>query len=109
MPDDTEKPQTQRIGLRINHRDAQTIYVNSFKSQATPEEFLLDVGINRLEPTGNAEQPAEVHFTVGGRLIMNYQTTKRLAAALVGVVQKYEEQFGPIATAQQTSPPPTAD
>ncbi len=84
----------QRVDLKIQQTGVETTYVNSFKHHPTPEEFMLDLGINRLEPTGQPDRPVEVHFNVNTRLVMNYYTAKRLAAAIVGVVNRYEERFG---------------
>jgi hypothetical protein len=83
-----------KVDLKIQQAGVETTYINSFKHHPTPEEFMLDLGINRLEPTGNAEKPVEVHFNVNTRLVMNYHTVKRLAMALGGIVRKYEERFG---------------
>jgi len=86
----------RRVDLRINQSGAETTYVNSFKHHPTPEEFMLDLGVNRLEPTGDKDRPVEVQFTVSTRLVMNYHTVKRLAAAMADVVRRYESRFGPL-------------
>jgi hypothetical protein len=83
-----------RVDLKIHQAGVETRYINSFKHHPTPEEFMLDLGVNRLEPTGDRERPVEVHFNVNTRLVMNYHTAKRLALALGGIVKKYEERFG---------------
>ncbi len=83
-----------RVNLKIDQAGVETTYINSFKHHPTPEEFMLDLGINRLEPTGGGDPPVEVHFNVNTRLVMNYHTAKRLAIAVAGVVKKYEERFG---------------
>jgi len=88
--------EARRVDLRINQSGAETTYVNSFKHHPTPEEFMLDLGVNRLEPTGDADRPVEVQFTVSTRLVMNYHTAKRLTAAMADVVRRYESRFGPI-------------
>jgi len=94
MSEATPQADPQRVDLKIQQTGVDTVYVNSFKHHPTPEEFMLDLGVNRLEPTGNADKPLEVHFNVNSRLVMNYHTAKRLAIAMGSVVKRYEDRFG---------------
>jgi hypothetical protein len=75
----------------VDARSLATTYANFCKVQITPEELILDFGLN----TSTAPNPKEpVKLTT--RLVMNYYTAKRLSVALQRVVQEHERIYGPI-------------
>jgi len=89
-----EQTGQKQVRLRIDEQNMQTSYANMFRTNGTPEEILLDFGLNLTEPTpGQAEQP-QIVFKVSQRVIMNYHFAKRLTLALGQVVRRHEEQFG---------------
>ena len=106
MPEneDTLKEQAQQqqgqkgLRLRIDQRDMETTYANSFRPIASTEELVLDFGVNQAFPVqqkeGEQAPAAEVVFNVSSRIIMNYYTAKRLALSLNQVVSLFEGQFG---------------
>ena len=84
-----------KVRLRVDQRDMNVTYANSFRPVPSTEEFTLDFGINQTFPINDDSQAnAEIVFGVESRIVMNYYTAKRLALSLNEVVGKYEEQFG---------------
>ena len=66
-----------------------TVYANFCRVTGTPEELVLDFGLNtQMVPTG-AETVKLSH-----RIVMNFYTAKRLLGALMNVVQAHETSFG---------------
>jgi hypothetical protein len=66
-----------------------TVYTNFCRVSVTPEELVLDFGLNtQLTPT-----PGEA-IKLTHRVVMNFFTAKRLMNALIGVVQQHENAYG---------------
>jgi hypothetical protein len=66
-----------------------TVYTNFCRVSVTPEELVLDFGLNtQMVPTA-AETVKLSH-----RIVMNFFTAKRLLGALMNVVQQHEGSFG---------------
>jgi hypothetical protein len=80
-------PAASQGGLQVKVTDEvlKGVYANMVQVGHTPEEFILDF-INLFPPTG----------IVSARVIISPQHAKRIAAALLDNVKKYEEQFGAI-------------
>ena len=55
----------------------------------TPEELIVDFGLNK-QVGGNTAETIQLNQ----RIIVNFYTAKRLAAALVMAVQRHEQAFG---------------
>jgi hypothetical protein len=83
-------PQTQ-IRLELDDSQVQALYANFCRVSSTPEEVILDVGMNP-NPTGNLPQKIQI----SQRVILNHYTAKRLAALLATTVQRHEQAFGPL-------------
>ena len=66
-------------------------YANFFRVTGTPEELVLDFGLNTQQVTPSG-QPEAVKVTQ--RLIMSFYTAKRLLNALQWAVSRYEGNFG---------------
>ena len=97
---DTEQKQ---VRMRIQDTNVRASYANAFRHNVTPQEMIIDFGVNIVVPHPNAqgttEDPAaDMTFQVDNRIVMNYQTAKRLAGFLVQAVQAHEKQFGEIKT-----------
>jgi hypothetical protein len=86
--------QGQQIQLRIDESKMNTTYANTIRTSTTQDEVVLDFGMNLPVP-GPDNQPALL-FSVGSRVVMNWQGAKRLAISLGQVVRKFEEQNGEI-------------
>lgn len=84
----------KKLRVRIDETNVKTSFANGFRPAATPEEVILDLGLNTTRMTGQQDVPYEVVFKAENRIIMSYYATKRLAIALGQLVRRYEEQFG---------------
>lgn len=83
----------QRQRVEIDDSKAITSYANFCRVTGTPEELILDVGLNS-QPFGVPTDPVVVRQ----RLVMNYYTAKRLLHALHLSVQRHEQAFGVLET-----------
>src|ERR1700729_1736438 len=75
----------------LNDVNAHAAYSNFARVTATPEEVIVDFGLN---PNPFLAGKQEVHVTQ--RLIMNFYTAKRLCSALMMTLQRHEATFGSI-------------
>ena len=66
-------------------------YVNFCRVTATPEEVILDFGLNS-NPFATGRQDVKA----SQRIVMNFYTAKRLLMALGMTVQRQEQTFGAI-------------
>jgi hypothetical protein len=73
--------------------DSQTLpsYSNFCRVTATPEEVILDFGLNP-QPFATGRQDVKANQ----RLVMNFYTAKRLLTALGMTIQRHEQTFGAI-------------
>ena len=92
-----------RVGLRVDESDLQTSYANGFRTQTTPDEVFLDLGINVVTSgpvVGGGRERArpmpEMVLTINHRIVLNFPTAKRLAMALADVLQRHEAVYGEI-------------
>jgi hypothetical protein len=79
--------------VTLDDTGASTCYANFCRVTGTPEEVILDLGLNP-QPFGVPQNPVKV----SQRLITNYFTAKRLLAALTMTVQRHEQAFGVLET-----------
>lgn len=69
--------------------DVSTVYTNFCRASMTPEELVLDFGLNtQLVPT-----PGET-IKLTHRVVMNFYTAKRLLGLLNTIVQQAEATYG---------------
>lgn len=66
-----------------------TVYTNFCRVSVTPEELVLDFGLNS-QMTPNPQEPIRLTH----RVVMNFYTAKRLMNALLGVVTQHENAYG---------------
>ena len=97
--EDQAKQQTggKQVRLKVDHTGMGTTYANAFKTNATSEEVIVDLGLNMVVPNPqgqDADVAGDILFQVNNRLILNYYTAKRLALSLGQIVHGYEEKFG---------------
>ncbi len=73
--------------------DSQTLpsYSNFCRVTATPEEVILDFGLNP-QPFATGRQDVKANQ----RIVMNFYTAKRLLTALSMTIQRHEGTFGAI-------------
>lgn len=85
-------PAQSRAEVEIVGDNAATCYANFCRVTGTPEELILDFGLN-AEPFGAAPK-----IDVKQRLVVNYYTAKRLLHALGMSIQRHETAFGVLET-----------
>ncbi|MGE5194247.1 MAG: DUF3467 domain-containing protein [Deltaproteobacteria bacterium] len=71
----------------------EPIYTNFVRVTGSPEELILDFGLN-TDATGAAHIPIKI----SERLVMNYYTAKRLWMALGASLKRQESIFGVLET-----------
>jgi len=86
-----EAQQTQEVV--VTDVNANAGYANFCRVSSTPEELILDLGLN---PTPYATGKVEVKVTQ--RIILNHYTAKRLWSALSMALQRHEQAFGVLET-----------
>jgi len=84
----------QEIRVHLDERNLRSNYTNTFHVNATPEEVMIDFGLNLVSRVPGPTGQPEVISQSNERVIMNYYLAKRLAIMLGQVVRQFEEQFG---------------
>lgn len=88
------KPQEQQAArVQVDDSKALCAYANFCRVTGTPEELIIDFGLNS-QPFGVPTEP--VHITQ--RIVTNYYTAKRMLHALHLSVQRHEQAFGVLET-----------
>ena len=90
----TPQPQAQQPQQTEVHVDDSGVlpsYSNFCRVTATPEEVILDFGLN---PQPFAQGRQDVKATQ--RIVMNFYTAKRLLTAMGMTIQRHEGTFGAI-------------
>jgi hypothetical protein len=75
----------------VDDSGAQPTYANFCRVTATPEEVILDFGLNPQPFAANGQIVKANH-----RIVMSAYTTKRLLAAIGMTIQRHEQTFGAI-------------
>ena len=89
-PDAAGGPPPRQI--RLDDSAIETAYANFCCVRATPEEVILDFGVNPRTDAGNAP------VRLDQRIILNPFTAKRLLAALNASLVRHEAVFGRVET-----------
>jgi hypothetical protein len=84
-------PDAQTNEVVVNDSGALSMYSNFCRVTATPEEVILDFGLN-TQPFATDGQTVKANQ----RIVMNFYTTKRLLAAIGMTIQRHEQTFGVI-------------
>ncbi|MGQ0629052.1 MAG: DUF3467 domain-containing protein [Phycisphaerales bacterium] len=98
-----QQGQQRQVQLRIDESKMETTYANTIRTSTTPDEVILDFGVNLPVPT--PDNTPVIGFSVGSRVIMNWRGAKRLAISLGQVIRQFEERNGEIPLGN----PPAAD
>jgi hypothetical protein len=72
-----------------DYSSLSTVYTNFCRVSVTPEELVLDFGLN-TQMTPNPTEPIKLSH----RVVMNFFTAKRLLIALGNVIQQHEGAYG---------------
>jgi DNA-binding beta-propeller fold protein YncE len=86
-----EQPAQQRI--EVDDSKAVSSYANFCRVTGTPEELIIDFGLNP-QPFGMPVNPV----AIAQRIVTNYYTAKRMLHALQLTVQRHEQAFGVLET-----------
>jgi hypothetical protein len=84
-------PGQQTNEVVVDDSGAQPTYANFCRVTATPEEVILDFGLNP-QPFAAGGQVVKANH----RIVMSAYTTKRLLAAIGMTIQRHEQTFGAI-------------
>jgi len=105
-PEAAEQQQAQQPApqpVPVDDEHAVCSYANFCRVTGTPEELIVDFGLNS-QPLG---APPE-KLTIKQRIVVNYFTAKRLLGALSMSVQRHEAAFGVLETDVQRRVQPGA-
>ena len=89
--------------LRVDESKLIAMYANFCRVTGTPEELIIDFGLN-AQPFGIPDEPVPVTQ----RIVTNYYTAKRMLHALQLTVQRHEAAFGVLETDVQRRVLPNA-
>jgi hypothetical protein len=88
-----EQQAAQRQRIEVKDTGAISSYANFCRVTGTPEELIIDFGLNP-QPVGMPTEPV----VITQRIVTNYFTAKRMLHALQLTVQRHEEAFGVLET-----------
>ncbi len=100
------QPQAAQQRPEIKFDDSRVVasYANFCRVTGTPEELIIDFGLNSQPMGGPGSEP----IPIAQRIIVNFFTAKRLLAALQMSVQRHEAAFGVLETDVQKRVQPSA-
>lgn len=93
----------QRQQVKLDDSKAVACYANFCRVTGTPEELIIDFGLN-TQPFGVPTEPV----MVTQRIITNFYTAKRMLHALQLTLQRHEAAFGVLETDVQKRVVPSA-
>ena len=88
-----EQPRAESMPVPVDESHIMATYANVCRVTGTPEELIVDFGLNK-QVAGTS--PETIQLTQ--RIIVNFFTAKRLAAALAMAVARHEQAFGMLET-----------
>ena len=86
-------PEQQQVRVQVEDKSAVTSYANFCRVTGTPEELIIDFGLNS-QPFGVPQEAVQITQ----RIVTNYFTAKRMLHALHLSVQRHEQAFGVLET-----------
>ena len=91
VPASSEAPaaQPQQPQIQIDDSKVVAAYSNFCRVTGTPEELIIDFGLNP-QPFGVPTEP----IPVSQRIVTNFYTAKRMLHALHLTIQRHEATFG---------------
>ena len=90
---DASPAQPARAEIRIDDSKVVANYANFCRVTGTPEELIIDFGLNP-QPFGVPTEP----IPVTQRIVTNFYTAKRMLQALGLTIQRHEATFGVLET-----------
>ena len=86
-----QQPQVQ---IPVDATGLAAAYANFFRVTGTPEELVLDFGLNTQQMTPAGPETVKLSH----RMVLSFYTAKRLLGALQWAVNRYENNFGVLET-----------
>lgn len=80
-------------GITVDDSRVVATYANFTRVTGSPEEIIFDFALNP-QPVGVPRDP----IVINQRVVMNFYTAKRLAAALQLSIDRHEQVFGTLET-----------
>src|SRR5438045_43951 len=84
----------QQVQIPVDASNLAAAYANFFRVTGTPEELVLDFGLNTQQMTPAGPEAVKLSH----RLVLSFYTAKRLLGALQWAVNRYETNFGVLET-----------
>jgi len=92
-PPQSPSPPSQPREFSVDSSNLLTGYANFARLTGTPEELVLDFGLN-TQVMANPHEPVKLTH----RLVLDYYTAKRLLSALHWAVEQHENVYGVLET-----------
>lgn len=92
-PSDNPTAKQEQPRVQVDDAGAACSYANFCRVTGTPEELIIDFGLNS-QPFGVPSEPVQITQ----RIVTNYYTAKRMLHALHLSVQRHEQAFGVLET-----------
>jgi hypothetical protein len=89
----SQPQETRRSQIQVDDSKVTAIYASFCRIAGTPEELIIDFGLNPL-PSGTTDHP----ILVTQRIVLNYFTAKRVLYALQQTIERHEGVFGVLET-----------
>ena len=102
-PQAPAQAQPQQAQIQVDDSKAVPMYTNFCRVTGTPEELIIDFGLNP-QPFGVPTVP----IAITQRIVTNFFTAKRMLQALMMTIQRHEATFGVIETVVQRRVHPSA-
>jgi hypothetical protein len=102
-PQAPAQAQPQQAQIQVDDSKAVALYTNFCRVTGTPEELIIDFGLNP-QPFGVPTAP----IAITERIVTNFFTAKRMLHALMMTIQRHEATFGVIETDVQRRVHPSA-
>lgn len=84
----------QPVQIPVDATGLAASYANFFRVTGTPEELVLDFGLNTQQMTQSGPEVVKLSH----RMVLSFYTAKRLLGALQWAVNRYENNFGVLET-----------
>ncbi len=84
----------RQVRIEVDESRLETHYTNAFRANGSPEEVLIDFGLNTVQPPLGGTGGARVRVRLSDRLVMSPYTAKRLVKVLGELVRRYEDRYG---------------
>jgi hypothetical protein len=103
QPETNASAQARQPQIQIDDSKVIAAYSNFCRVTGTPEELIIDFGLNP-QPFGMPTEP----IPVTQRIVTNFYTAKRMLHALQMTIQRHEATFGVLETDVQRRVQPSA-